>query len=260
MWRSCLGPVALSALLLVAAPGCSSGAGSEATSPPGFPATSSSSSSSDEPTAEPTSEPTAEPTETADGALTDSALADTLLRVSDLPDGFREVGSGLGAADDPGCLTLTGQLDRLGAESVSEVQLVAEDEAGAAGVLSRAFSDGDATVLRQGLNRFAAALRSCKSVDARDDDGARTRLTITTDRRPTSGAVERQVNFAATGTVSGSGTAYPYRLRYSASLVGRTITVVAGFEAGDSSTGLLADLPRLGSTVIDRLLAAGADD
>lgn len=235
----------LGLLLTIGVTGCSGDPGPESPVPSSAAATTTSST------------PTPEPTETASGALTDAVLTSALLTVADVPDGFRDDTLGSGDADDVGCLASTAGLDRLGAESAARVGFVAEDESGAAGVLAKVYSDGDVTVLRRGLTRFAAELRGCPSVDVTDDDGARTRLEITTDRRRTSPAVGAQVTFTGIGTVGGAGRTFPYRVRYSVSLVGRTLVVIAGYEVGTSLTGLL-DLPALGTLVIDRLVAAGA--
>lgn len=248
-WRR--GSALLALALSIALAGCSGDSGDGA---PASPSASASSSAVQSPT------PTEVPTETPGGALTDAVLASTLLTTADLPAGFRVGGAEAGSADDAGCLAVTSRLNTLGAESASRVRLVAENELGAAGVLDKVYSDGDPSTLRRALNGFGAALRDCKSVDVTDDDGARTQLEVTTDRRRAAPAVDAQVNFSGSGTVTGAGHSYPYAVRYSVILVGRTLAVLAAYEVGDSSTGLAEALPRLGVTVVSRLVAAGADD
>ncbi len=241
--RAALLTLALASALAVGA--CSAGAESGVGAPASAPTS----------TATPTSPPTPVevPTETATGALTRAALAEALLTVDDLPAGFRLGNPEAGSAADVGCLALTTDLDGLGAESSTRLRFVTENEAGAAGVLTKAISDGDLRVLRRGLNRFATALRTCKSVAVTDEDGATTRLDVVSDRRRSSRSAERQVNFRATGTVAGVGLVYPYRIAYSVSLVRRTLAIVAAFEVGRTPAGVVDDLAALDAQMIERV-------
>ncbi|CAN5630689.1 hypothetical protein BH11ACT8_BH11ACT8_16060 [soil metagenome] len=202
--------------------------------------------------------PTATATRTPDGALTTSALEGTLITAADLPAGFQPGAEEAGSSADAGCLALTVALDRIAVESRARARFVVQDEVGASGVLSKALSDGDVTVLRRGLNRFATALQSCKRVDVTDADGARSRLEVVSDRVRSSDLVERQVNFTASGSVGGAGVRYPYRVAYSVSLVGNTLAVLAGFEVGESATPVVDGLGDVDATFVERLVAAGA--
>jgi len=175
----------------------------------------------------------------AGATLTPVQAADAVIGLTDLGDGFMvdpddgDEGGSLGCLDDID--KMAGSVDGSGpgpgdALAEHDAQYKATGDLGLPFVLSSVTGMRSAGEVRTGLSRVEDALKDCRTVDTTDSDGARTQLTITTDRTAGEGTAA-QLNITAIGHLSLAGPGgqvltVPFYLRVSLAQVGDNLATV----------------------------------
>lgn len=171
--------------------------------------------------------------------LTPAQAADAVISLDDLGSGF-QVDPDKSNHDDTdlGCLA---DLDKVtkpqhggaGPEKPAtkhDAQYKAATQAGMPFVMSSVDSMRSAGGIQRELSLVAKALRSCHTVDTTDGSGLHARLTITTDRKLSTGA-DDQVNMTAAGQMSlpaptGQTITVPFYMRISLARVGNDVALI----------------------------------
>lgn len=192
-------------------------------------------------------------------ALTKGQATAALLTIEDLPPGFTQADdSGADQGDQVGCLKATDALFDLELDTDVRRNFDSEQTDGsAAGVVNKVSSDADTGTITAAVSDLGKAIATCESVDETDDQGYRVNLEIASNETTTTDAADQQVNFSATGTISGNDTSFPYRVSFVVTRVDNSLAVVAAYEVGQSSSGIVGKLADLNTVVVDRLADAG---